>query len=271
MMRSARLAGMRHPAILGFAAACGLAAAAAGCGEVWNDPYPSAQRERNILYAGFVERPKHLDPVQSYAEDEARFTQQVYEPPLQYHYLKRPYTLVPLTAARMPQVRYLDRNRRPVPADSAAVAFSEYEIRIRPGILYQPHPAFARGSDGGYLYHALGAARIAALPSPYALPRSGTRELTADDYIYEIKRLASPRLHSPIFGLMAEYIVGLADLAHRLRNLNDTMVAAGRGGEWLDLRAQPLEGVERIDAHRFRVRLNGRYPQFRYWLAMPFF
>src|SRR5688500_18140632 len=60
----------------------------AACGEVWNDPYPARERGQNIFYSSFSERPKHLDPVQSYTEDEARFTQQVYEPPLQYHYLK---------------------------------------------------------------------------------------------------------------------------------------------------------------------------------------
>ena len=46
--------------------------------------------------------------------------------------------------------------------------------------------------------------------------RTGTRELTADDYIYEIKRLAHPRLHSPIFGMMAERIVGLKELGEVL-------------------------------------------------------
>ncbi len=75
----------------------------AGCGEIWNDPYPAAERGRNILYSVFSDRPKHLDPAQSYASDEATFTRQVYEPPLQYHYLKRPYELIPLTAAEIPQ------------------------------------------------------------------------------------------------------------------------------------------------------------------------
>ncbi|MDQ5946359.1 MAG: peptide/nickel transport system substrate-binding protein, partial [Pseudomonadota bacterium] len=72
------------------------------CGEVWNDPYPAAERGQSILYSAFTERPKHLDPVQSYTEDEITFTAQVYEPPLQYHYLKRPYTLVPLTTTAVP-------------------------------------------------------------------------------------------------------------------------------------------------------------------------
>jgi len=80
-----------------------LAVLAGGCSGVWNDPYPASDRGKNILYSAFTERPKHLDPVQSYTEDEARFTQQVYEPPLQYHYLKRPYELAPLTALEVPQ------------------------------------------------------------------------------------------------------------------------------------------------------------------------
>jgi peptide/nickel transport system substrate-binding protein len=240
---------MRHIAILGLAAACVLAAASAGCGEVWNDPYPSAERERNFLYASFVQRPKHLDPAQSYTEDEARFTQQIYEPPLQYHYLKRPYTLEPLTATEMPRVSY-------------RAGYSEYEIRIRPGILYQPHPAFAKNAKGEFLYQSLSPAQIATLASPYALPGRGTRELTADDYIYAIKRLANPHLHCPIFGLMSQYIVGLDDFARRVGEMR---------GDWLDLRKLPLAGVERVDAHSFRIRLKGRYPQFLYWLAMPFF
>ena len=67
----------------------------AGCGQAWNDPYPAADAEHNVLYAAFTDRPKHLDPAQSYTEDEITFTGQIYEPPLQYHYLKRPYALIP--------------------------------------------------------------------------------------------------------------------------------------------------------------------------------
>ena len=84
----------------------GVATAIAGCGEVWNDPYPASDRGKNILYSAFTERPKHLDPVQSYSEDEATFNAQIYEPPLQYHYLKRPYELIPLTAESVPRPRY---------------------------------------------------------------------------------------------------------------------------------------------------------------------
>lgn len=224
-----------------------LAFALGGCAEVWNDPYTASDRGGNILYSAFTERPKHLDPVQSYTEDEARFTQQVYESPLQYHYLKRPYELIPLTALEVPK-----------PVEIEGGRYTVYTIRIRPGTHYQPHPAFVPEN------HSLPRARVDALRSPYHLPL-GTRELTADDYIYEIKRLASPRLHSPIFGLMAEYIVDLRDFAERLKKI-DT-----RKQDWLDLRKHRLEGVEKVDEHTYRIRIKGRYPQFAYWLAMPFF
>ena len=217
----------------------------AGCGEVWNDPYPARERGQNVFYSSFSERPKHLDPVQSYTEDEARFTQQVYEPPLQYHYLKRPYELIALTALEVPKAQPLEGGK-----------FTLYEIRIRPGIRYQPHPGFVEAN------FSLSREKVDGLKTPYELPL-GSRELTADDYIYQIKRLAHPRLHSPIYGLMAEYIVGLDEFAKRLKSAN----VPG----WLDLRQHQLEGVERVDSHTFRVKLKGSYPQFVYWLAMPFF
>jgi len=217
----------------------------AGCGDAWNDPYADHEAGANVLYSSFAERPKHLDPVQSYAEDEARFTQQVYEPLLQYHYLKRPYELVPLTALDVPKPREIEGGK-----------FTVYEIRIRPGILYQPHPAFVLEN------HALERKTVDALRTPYQLP-VGTRELDANDYIYQIKRLAHPRLHSPIGVFMGDYIVGLTEYAERLKKVSSN--------GWLDLRQHPLEGVERVDSHTFRVKLKGSYPQFVYWLAMPFF
>ncbi|MGD2112639.1 MAG: peptide ABC transporter substrate-binding protein, partial [Gammaproteobacteria bacterium] len=60
-------------------------------GQPWNRPYPAEDAASNILYSSFQERPNHLDPAQSYSSNEVTFTGQIYEPPLQYHYLKRPY------------------------------------------------------------------------------------------------------------------------------------------------------------------------------------
>jgi oligopeptide transport system substrate-binding protein len=229
-----------------------------GCGVAWNDPYPAADRGRNILYTAFTDRPKHLDPVQSYSEDEITFTAQIYEPPLQYHYLRRPYELIPATATRVPQPAYLDAQGKPLPtdADATRIAFTDYVIEIQPGVRYQPHPAFAEQP-----------ADISVFRTLADFPNRGTRELVAADYVYGLKRLAHPRLHSPILGLMGEYIVGLNDLAQSLQK----SASARRHADWLDLREAALEGVEALDRYRYRIRIKGKYPQFLYWLSMPFF
>ncbi|WP_300452633.1 ABC transporter substrate-binding protein [Accumulibacter sp.] len=241
----------------------------AACGSEQNDPYPAGERGRNILYAGFSERPKHLDPVQSYTEDEITFTAQIYEPPLQYHYLKRPYTLIPATSEAVPVARYYDERGRELAADAPAaqIALSVYEIRLRPGIRYQPHPAFATDAAGEPLYRDLDRERLRGIERLADFPLTGTRELVADDYIYQIKRLAHPRLHSPIFGMMAERIVGLRELGAALQAAARSLPADA----WLDLDQYPLPGVQRVDRYTYRFTLRGKYPQFVYWLAMPFF
>lgn len=246
--------------------------AVAGCGEgPLNNPYPATDSRANVIYSSFSERPNHLDPARSYSANEYALIGQVYEPPLQYHYLKRPYTLVPLTAEEVPQPRYFDAGGREIHDVSAdtGVAYSVYEIRIRPGIRYQPHPAFARDAGGGYRYHDLGRAGLEDIHALSDFAHTGTRELVAADYVYQIKRLAHPRLHSPILGIMSEYIVGLREYAATLQAAWEE--AEEVGNAFLDLTSYPLEGVEVVDRYTYRIKVKGRYPQLRYWLAMPFF
>lgn len=243
---------------------CGLLA---GCAERWNDPYPDSPAQANVVYSAFSERPKHLDPARSYSSNEVEFTGQIYEPPLQYHFLKRPYELIPLTAVAVPEPRYFDASGQALAADAPAaqIARSVYEIRLRPGIRYQPHPAFARDAAGRYRYHAMTAADVAGKRQVADFEHTGTRELVAADYVHQIKRLAQPGLASPIFGLMSEHIVGL-------KRLGDILQAAQtQGGAAPDLRDFALEGAQVVDRYTYRIHVRGKYPQFIYWLAMPFF
>jgi oligopeptide transport system substrate-binding protein len=237
------------------------------CGPVWNDPYPAAERGQNILYSAFTDRPKHLDPVQSYSEDEATFLYQIYEPPLQYDYLKRPYTLIPGSAAEMPQVRRYDAAGALLPDDASVerVARTVYEVKIRPGVMYQPHPAFAKRQDGGARYLDLRGDDLRGVRGVSDFRETGTRELEAGDFAYQMKRLAHPRLHSPIFELIAEYLPGLKTLQQQLAE------EAKRNSGWIDLNRFDLSGVEVIDRYTYRITLKGAYPQFLYWLSMPFF
>ncbi len=243
-----------------------------GCSAPWNDPYPAADAGKNVLYTAFTGRPKHLDPARAYSADESVFVAQIYQSPLQYHYLRRPYTLVPDAAISVPQPIYYaaDGRRLPDNAPTNTVAYSVYQIHLRHGIFYQPHPAFARNREGKLLYRHLTAATLASIHTLADFRRTGTRELVAADYVYEIKRLADPRLQSPIFGLMSSYIVGLKALHRALQQTLAKRPVAERD-RYLNLNRYPLVGAQVVSRYSYRIKIRGKYPQFRYWLAMTFF
>jgi ABC-type transport system substrate-binding protein len=248
------------------------AAALVGCGDgAWNNPYSEKESGENILYSSFSERPKHLDPARSYSSNEYQFLGQIYEPPLQYHYLKRPYELQPLTAERIPVPVYLDADGKELSADAPddQVAFSVYTLDIKHGVRYQPHPAFAKDASDEPLYHQLTDEQLADIYTLEDFAKTDSRELHAADYVYQIKRLAHPSIHSPIFGLMTDYIVGLKEYGEQLRTAYEQMKKDG--GSYLDLNAIDLEGVQAIDRYRYSIKVKGKYPQLVYWLAMPFF
>ena len=239
------------------------------CDSVWNNPYPRQESNQLVYYDSFSERPKHLDPVSSYSSNEYVFLGQIYEPPLQYHFLKRPYELVPLTAAHLPVAIYLDKNEQLLSEDSKPedIDTVRYTISIKPGILFQPHPAFAKDKNNNYFYHNLDITDLKNVNTLADFDKTGTRELLASDYIYQIKRMAHPRIHSPIVGLMEKYILGLDKFSVTLKNIFKTK----SDKEFLNLNDYTLAGAKLIDKYTFEIVLKEKYPQFLYWLSMSFF
>ncbi len=234
----------------------------------WNNPYPSSDSNQNIYYDAFSERPKHLDPASSYSANEYVFLGQIYEPILQYHFLKRPYELTTLTAASVPQAEYYDKQGTlvddTIPSDQLSKVV--YTIRINPDIKYQPHPALAKNTNGEYLYHDLALSDLKNIHTLNDFSQSGTRELIAEDYVYQIKRLANPKIHSPIAGLMGKYILGLKELSSELGQ-----VLKNNPEQNINLREYNLEGVKSLDKYTYQITLKEKYPQFIYWLSMYFF
>ena len=227
-----------------------------------NNPYPVDEGKLSILYQSFSERPKHLDPAVAYSENEYAFIAQIYEPPLQYHYLKRPYQLTSLTASKMPQVNYLNKQGEKLGegATDSDIAYTDYVIDIQPGIHYQPHPALAKNAQGDYRYHHLTPAQIQSLKTLSDFAGAGSRELIADDYVYQIKRLAHPKRQSPIAEIMKNYIEGFDDFSKQVADKPNA-----------DIKDTPMTGLEVINRYQYRIRIKGKYPQFIFWLAMPFF
>jgi len=260
--------------VIGRTAACALALLAAGCN---NSPWPRGAERENTMFFSFDERsPRYLDPVASYDNPSTVYTFQIYEPPYGYHYLLRPYRLEPKAAAAVAKPRYLDKQGQPLPDDAPAeqIAESVYDVPVRQGVMFQPHPAFAKDEQGRYRYHALTREQLGSRRSPLAFEHQGTRELVAEDFVYAIKRHATTRIETPVFGVFSQYVIGLEEYAQLVRQ-EDAKLLAGlpldtRDKPFLDFRRWPLAGATVIDRHTYRVRLKGKYPQWSYWMALPF-
>lgn len=230
----------------------------------WNNPYSEKIISEPVLFSSFSVRPKHLDPVVSYNANEWGIISQIYEPPLQYHYLKKPYTLEPQTLVKLPSVKFLNKAGQQVEEESDEVAFSEYHFQLLPNIRYQPHPAFVKDVEGNLTLANLSPKQLENIHGVEDFKQTATRELMAADYVYAIKRMAVRQNHSPILSSMMQYIVGLADYSNQVTQKTQK-------DSTFDIRTLGISGVNVLSDKSFSIRIKGRYPQFLYWMTMNFF
>jgi len=209
----------------------------------WNNPYPDHERGSNILYTAFTEQPRHLDPAKSYMEDEWALLANIFATPLQYDYLKRPVQVAPFAASGLPKVTYWDEQGRPVAASSEHIAKTIYEITLRDDLYYQNHPMF------GLLD-----------------PNKQTRKVTADDYIYQIKRLADLKNECPIYTVLQNKIIGFNEFTKVVKKAHEAAPE-----QHLDLRQFELSGLTKKDDTHYAIHIKGTFPALQYWLTTPFF
>jgi len=266
---------LRRPVAWSVGLAMALGAALCGCGN--NSPWPDGSEKTNVIRSAMTENtPRHLDPTASYWSNDTLVTYQVYEPPYGYHYLKRPFELVPKSAAEVVKPVYLDKDGNKLPDDAPAeqVAESVYDVPIKKGILFQPHPAFAKDARGAYRYHAMKPGELGERRTPMEFEETGTRELVAEDFVYALKRHATTRITTPIYGIFSEYVLGLKEYGDLIKKedarLRSGLDPASLDKPFLDFRRWPLAGATAPESHLLRVRVKGKYPQWKYWMQMTF-
>ncbi len=116
---------------------------------------------------------------------------------------------------------YLARPAKLVPLTAEALPVitengQTYTIKIKKGIYFTPDPAF----------------------------KGERRELTADDYIYSLKRLTDPKIRSPWTWLVDGKIVGLDELAAKAKEMGTFDYAT------------KISGLEAVDRYTLRIRLK---------------
>ena len=229
---------------------------------VWNAPHSADIKEKNILFSSFNLAYKNLDPVRSYSKRESVIISNIYEPVVGYNYLKRPYVLEPLTLTEMPKITYLNKEGVEVEKERKDVAFSKYTFRLQKGIVYQNHPSFIEKN------RHLNEEELSKIETLESFEEVGTRELTAYDYAYAIKRMAVRQNHSPILDIIQSYVLGLEDFS---KNITKVVKEKKELNKPINLNTYTIEGVKVLDDYTFTITLKGKYPQFLYWMSMNFF
>ena len=134
------------------------------------------------------------------------------------------------------QYAYLARPYRVEPSLAAAMPEVSadgltYTFKIREGIFYQDDPCFPDGKG---------------------------RELTAEDFVYSIKRVADLKNASSGYWAFNGRVIGLNDFR-----------AASEGDEPTAYDAV-VEGMRALDEHTLQIQLTGSYPQLLWVLAMHY-
>ncbi|MBK6805745.1 MAG: hypothetical protein IPG84_13155 [Betaproteobacteria bacterium] len=182
---------------------------------------PAALAAEKTLRLQMLADVEVLDPARAGSLSTLNTIGPLYHQLLTYDYLARPVKLIPYAAEALPQVS----------ADGRT-----YTLRIRPGLLFAPHPAF-----GGK-----------------------ARELVAQDFVYSAQRIADP----------ANISMSFANFEGLIEGLDELVGAARREKRGLDY-AAPIAGLKALDARTLQVRLTRPDPTFVYnlayagWSAVP--
>jgi oligopeptide transport system substrate-binding protein len=180
--------------------------------------FKSKSEPANTLHLVAEEKIKGLDPIYSDDLYSSIQSSQAYETLLGYHYLKRPYTLTPNLAETLPEVS----------ADRLT-----YTFHLKKGVLFQDDPCFKETHGKG-------------------------REMTADDVVYSVKRLADPKLASPGWWIFDGKIAGL--------NSWRDFVLKSTTADY----SQAIEGIKALDRYTVQFKLIQPSSLFLYAMAMQF-
>jgi ABC-type transport system substrate-binding protein len=212
--------------------ACLMVCLAVACS---NNPYPDSDDRERVMYLNYQEAPKTLDPAVAYSTVDHMIVGPVFDTLLQYHFLERPYRLIPGLLEEMPEV---------TPRDDGRVVF---HLKLRDDLLFQDDPCFALGTPG-----------------------ATTRSVLAADVAFQLMRLADPKVNSPVAPTMAR-IAGFEEFAGRLKKLReDDPAFAARRIDAQYAAAGGIDGVHVLGPDQLEIVLREAYPQFRFWLAMEF-
>ena len=189
---------------------------------VWSGCTKKNENSGNTLRIALKDDVKTLDPANEYDSVGAEVLPEIMDTLLQYKYLEDNLVLEPRLADGMPEVS----------KDGLTVT-----VKIKKGIMYADDSAFkANGGKG--------------------------RELKAQDFIFEFKRLALPAIQSQGSWIFEGKVKGFSEFEKKLQ--------AAKPEEFKKVFDEPIEGFTAKDDYTLVFSLTQPYPILNYILGMTF-
>jgi len=209
---------------LASAGPAALAGSAVGSGADAASAAPASATREKVLRIAFPAPESTFDPPSTNSDFySTTLISQILEAPYTYDYLARPVRLVPNTAEALPDIS----------ADGLTIT-----VRIRPGIYFSDDAAFKWSAR---------------------LDAQGRRELTAEDYVYSIKRFFDPQYaSSDLYIFEGARLKGMAALRER----------ALKTRKPFDYDT-PVPGLRAMDRYTLRLEMAEADPRWYYHLAAP--
>ena len=174
-----------------------------------------------LTYRRAIERVTSLDPAESASAYASRCVSLIYEPLLEYDYEARPYALRPCLATAMPEIS----------EDGLTYTFA-----IDTNACFTADQCFGLGADGAPL----------------------SRHVTAEDFVFSLKRLADAKVASSGYWLLDGHVKGI-----------EAFREASKGAAPTDY-ALDVEGLQAPAPDRLMIKLSLPSPVFLWQMAMPY-
>ncbi|MBD65378.1 MAG: hypothetical protein CME62_09230 [Halobacteriovoraceae bacterium] len=172
-------------------------------------------QKNNKINLAINNKIKSFDPAVAFNDDSLLVMGQTLETLYQYHYLKRPFEVIPLLADGMPEISEDGKT---------------YTIKIKKDILYQNHNQDFQGP----------------------------RTVKAQDFIWQIKRLAFKPLKS----------TGTWLFEGKLKGFNEFSEKVGESSE--KFLTENISGLSAPDEYTLKIELKRPEPNLLYFLSMTF-
>ena len=204
-----------------------------------SDAGPAAENLR-IFYTSLDENPRTVDPQRVSDVDSQYISSNIHDTLYEFHYLKRPFEIIPSMATAMPVQGW----RTDFPGLPGQRVYA-LRVSLKPGLRFMDDPCFADGRG---------------------------REIRSDDVILAYKRAADDRIEPFGKTFLMDKLLGFREFhAELAANIESPAASAhnrhGFTPAIAKAYARPIKGLHRVDDYTIELAYSAPYPQALFFLT----